>query len=321
MFKLRYYFLIFIALISFYPTICRSEIYTIHGTRHYKVFGIDFTLNNDKLEDNQAQIILRNVEERYKNNELSSAMFEVWKELDDIYDGRFQGTIYLTILKTHLNTALGAFLKSGPPKIDKKNFPEFWNLDATQFCAIKGFLYTIFKCGLTDKRSLEGFYVSTFLGKGIPQFGNKEIWFTGYGGIYSWKHGVPIDELCLKGFYEAQDWARDEKIVKKALESVSKRSASNLYDLFHHVYKRVPDNDPIFVDGIWDKLLLKTISTTSLIEKSYGKRVFMSVGQRIAISLYPLLSTEVGRGKYLEQCKSLGISVLEIENSRNKKLF
>ncbi len=325
MFKFKHSFLIFIALILFSPTFCRSEIYTIHGTRHYRVFGIDFTLNNDKLEDDQAKIILRNVEEKYKSNELSWAMSEVWKELDDIYDGRFQGTIFLTILKTHLNTALESFLKPGPPKFTQKDFPE--DLDS-QLCAIKGFMYTDFECGLNtvdafgDKRKdLRGYYVARLLGKCIPGFGNKDIWCMVGGGVYTYEDDVPLILLCRRGYYEAKSYARDENLVEKALEKASERSANNLHDLFHYVYKRVPENDPIFVDGTWDELLLKTISTILLIEKSYGKRVSMSFGQRIAVRLHSLISSEGGREQYLEKAKSLGINLHEIEHSRKKKLF
>ena len=328
MFKLVCISLILFAFL-FNPDVCQTKIYTVHGTRHYKAFGIDFTLENDKLDDNQAQIILRNIEEDYDKNKLSSSTIEVWKELDDIYDGKFQGTIFLTILKTYLNTKLVTYLKPRSPKIVKYGLLKDFSDSTVLKTAIEGFVYFKVVCERidigTDYFNIESGVKSVT--RYIPIIGENSIWYE-HGGFEAntwggWKKvrkrdkGEAID-FCIKTTYKADRLLQDQKKIQIILRNNSQYSAKNLYKSFYYVYKRVPNSDPIFVEGVWDDILIKTISTTSLIE---NRRVAISLGQKVANMLFPLLITDDSRKKYIKKCKSIGLNTNALDISKSKKPF
>ena len=89
-----------------------GEVYTYQGQKHYRVGAKSYLIEHNRLNDNQIQNILGIVKRCYKNKENYGILIDLWKHLDEVYQGFLYDDVMLLIFKAHMNEVFTALRKN-----------------------------------------------------------------------------------------------------------------------------------------------------------------------------------------------------------------
>ena len=99
---------------------------TLRQRKHKRIEYLisNFALNDGKLTDTQAEVLLFMVKYLDEKKLITIGTMDLWRSLDQYYQGKYLGKIYLTITKTYLDLVTEYFLSCNIPW-GFNNFPQY----------------------------------------------------------------------------------------------------------------------------------------------------------------------------------------------------
>lgn len=298
----------------------------------YKLYEIEFTLKDGKLNDTQAWVLLYIVKYLDDKKMITVGTMNLWYSLDQYYQGKYLGQIYLTITQTYLDLVTEYFLSCNIPW-GFRNFPEYLNNSEvfedweSYFEIVPCLMYIDISFGhapVTRGRK-EGcrpiysckYYIRSF--PGIESYHSVAQYFTNHdewsvGKITSGKYET------IKRIYATKNEARDSAmpVIKEKLDDWKQKEkyrkpfrnadfAKGLDETLSVVLEKVPKRDEIFTSGEWDRTILGILAIKKRLDYYFGEEVALIICKNLKDTLSGMLRTKNGKREFRATYDSLGI--------------